>query len=134
MEPYSLRSAQITLDSSIAAMVLLNPDATDVEFWPLRPTCAAPGALTGPAEFTARRLCVVGVVGLSGAKALCAFKEPLATPVVAAISEAFTYYCRVLLGENFTEQMAAQLEQQQAGDFVQFAEALWSLEDARPEK
>ena len=89
MQPYVERSTQIALSSSIAVMVLLNPDATDLEFWPLRPAPLAPCALTGPQEFTARGLRVAGVVGLTGLKAACAFKEPLEDRVVASVAAAF---------------------------------------------
>jgi hypothetical protein len=135
MQPYSLRSAQIARDSSIAVMVLLNHDATDMQFWPIRPRRVAQSAFTSPEEFAARQLRPVGVVGLSGLKSMCAFKEPLEPPVVEAIAGAFMAYIRTLLGlgDSFAEQMGTQLERQQAGDFVQFAEALWSLEDPRLE-
>jgi len=133
MQPYIERSTQIALSSSIAVMVLLNQDATDLEFWPLRP---APSqcALTGPQEFTARGLRVAGVVGLTGLKAACAFKEPLGDRVVASVAAAFLEYVRVAIGQSFADQLAAELEQREAGDFVQFAEAVWSLTDPRPEK
>jgi len=131
MQPYIERSAQVALDSSIAVMVLLNHDATDMEFWPLRPTPVAQCALTGPEEFTARRLRVVGAVGLTGLKTVCAFKEPLESSVVGAIGEAFAVYVHVLLGASLFKQMAAEIGQRQAGDFLHFAEALWSLGDPR---
>jgi hypothetical protein len=127
---YSERATQIVNDSSISVFVLLNHDATSTEFWPLCP--AAQSEVTGPQEFTARRLRSVGVVGLAGTQPMCAFKEPLDTRVVEAIGDAFVAYIRALLGESFIAQWGEQLNSH-AGDFVQFANALLSLPDTRPE-
>jgi hypothetical protein len=132
---YTEKSRNIANEASIAVMVLLNPDATDSEFWPLKPAAQSP--LTSETEFAARKLRPVGVVGLCGTKAQSAFKELLPDPVVRAIGTAFIEYVRVSLGQGFVEQLAAEVNRRaaevEAGDFVQFAESLWALEDPRTE-
>jgi hypothetical protein len=118
------KAALAVAESSVAVMVLLNPDDTDMEFWPLKPREVA---LTPPAEFTARRLRPVGIIGLQGAQAVCAFKEPLDTPVVNSLAMAFLEYIRVMLGRSFT----AQTEERQKGDEVGWLERLHLLPDMR---
>ena len=120
MDSYSARSTQVALDSSIAVMVLLNPDATDMELWPI---CPPPqSGLTTPEEFTARQLRPVGVLGLCVTESRAAFKEPLDVSTVDALARAFTAYVNALLG------------QRQAGDSLEWCERLFALPDTRPEK
>jgi hypothetical protein len=121
---YIEKATQVVLDSSIAVMVLLNQDNTDLEMWPLRPRQAA---LTSQEEFAARKLRTVGVAGLCGTKATCAFKEPLDPTVVGAIGTAFAEYIHVLLGDS----IAMQIEEQQKGDEVAWLEKLHQLPDTR---
>jgi hypothetical protein len=121
---YTEKSTQVVLESQIAVMVLLNPDSTDMEMWPLRPRQAA---TTMPEEFAARKLRAVGVAGLCGAKAICAFKEPLDPTVVGAIGTAFAEYIGVLLGDS----IAVQIEERQKGDEVAWLEQLHQLPDTR---
>ena len=129
---YSEKSTQLALDASVAVLVLTNAQCDDMEFLPLKPrqmTESETAELL--ARWPGRGLRSVGIVGLVGTSPRCALKEPLEMPVVEAIAAAFAVYVHSLLGASVAEQMAAQLGQQQAGDFVQFAEALWSLEDPR---
>jgi hypothetical protein len=104
MQPYIERSSQVALDSSIAVMVLLNQDNTDMEFWALKPHQCN---VTTREEFAARKLRSVGVVGLCGPKAKCAFKERLEPSVINAIATAFTEYLRVSFAVDFAEQTEA---------------------------
>jgi len=118
---YMEKAAHAAAESSVAVMVLLNHDNTDAEFVALKPRQAA---FTSPEEFTARKLRPVGVIGLRGAQPVCAFKEPLDSPVVNSLATAFLEYIRVLLGQGFAEQMEA----------VEIAELerVWSIADTRP--
>jgi hypothetical protein len=127
VQPYEERSRQIVLDSSIAVMVLLNADNTDMEMWPLQPRIATAAELTSPEEFKARKLRTVGVAGLCGTTPLCAFKEPLEPTVVGAVATAFAVYIRSLIGDS----IAAQLEEQKKGDEVTWLEQLHCLPDTR---
>lgn len=86
---YRERAAQVARESDIAVTVLLNPDATDIQFWPLHPHQAA---LTGPEEFCRRQLRIVGVIGLRELTPLCAFKEPLEWHSMANLIAAFLEY------------------------------------------
>ncbi len=104
MQPYMQRAAQVVCDSSIAVQVLLNPDNTDLEIWPLKPE-ANESELTSRQEFAGRALRSVGVIGfgLQGLKPFTAFKEALEPDVVNAISRTFLEYLRVLIGESFSD-------------------------------
>lgn len=123
---YLRHAENVVAQSSIAVMVLLNADNSDMEFWRLRPSVPE-GALTPAVEFVARKLRPVGVVGLSGSTPLVAFKEPLSPPVVQAIAFAFLEYLRVLIGQSFAEQT----QSQQKGDEVEWLWRLRSLPDTR---
>ena len=92
---YAERSHEVALHSSIAVLVLLSHDYTDMEFWPLG--FGSRSEWTSPAEFNARRLRSVGVVGLgSGLKPLVAFKEDLPLSLIDDIANAFLRYIHVL--------------------------------------
>jgi len=121
---YIEKATQVVLDSSLSVMVMISPGNTDLEFWRLKPVQAPE---TTPEEFAARKLRAVGVVGLRGTKATCAFKEPLDPAVVDAIATAFTDYIRVLLGDS----IAMQIEERQVGDEVAWLEQLYQLPDTR---
>ncbi len=122
---YLEKSAEVVLNSNIAVMVLLNSDNTDMEFWRVRP-CQAESPTTRE-EFTARKLRSVGVAGLCGTKAVCAFKEPLHPDVVGAIGNAFAEYIHALIGDS----VAMQIEERQKGDSVSWLNQLYQLPDAR---
>jgi hypothetical protein len=126
MQTYFERSQQVVLDSSIAVMVLLNSDNTDLEFWMIAPHEQTASELTSREEFAARKLRSVGVVGLRGIQSLVAFKEPLDTFVVARIATAFADYVRVLMGQSLVHRI-----QEQKGDAVEWLERLYALEDPR---
>lgn len=128
MQPYMERAAEIALNSStsICVLVLLSRNNRDLELWGLLPRRAI---FTTPEEFANRQLRSVGVVGLQGATARCAFKEPIADPVLNAIADAFAEYVRVMMpGADFAAQMRAESE---SGDFVAWANGLWTLPDVR---
>jgi len=131
MQSYQELSSKIAVDSSIAVIVLLNPDATDSEFWPLRPQPLEPSELNAPDDFAARKLRIVGVVGLCGLKPQCAFKEELPERVMGKIGVAFVEYVRVALGQSYNEQLAVEVARQMPGDFLEFAGRLYALPDGR---
>jgi hypothetical protein len=96
---YAERSKEVVLNTSIAAMVLLGPDNTDVVIWGLEPHSGE--QQTTAKEFAARKLRSVGVIGLRGYTPEIAFKEPLDFATMAAISYAFLEHIRRVLGERF---------------------------------
>src|ERR1700723_560571 len=106
MQTYSEMSKTVADESSIAVLVLLSSDNTDMEFLPLRPRQLTERELLTPEEFAARKLRSVGVVGISGAQPRVAFKEPLSVSVVDRIAAAFLEYLRVMLRQGFAEQTA----------------------------
>jgi hypothetical protein len=116
-----VRSKQVVLDSSIAVMVLLSPENTDMEFWLLRPHM---DARTSREDFDARRLRSVGVIGLQGVTPACAFKEPLDAQIVNGIAGAFLEYIRVLIGQCF-------VNEHHTGDAVGWLDRLYLLPDSR---
>ena len=102
MRPYLERLEQVAAESEVAVMVLLNPDNTDLEFWPLKPR---PASEMSAENLAARQLRSVGVIGLNGFEPHCALKEPLDAAVLSAVATAFKAYIKVLIGEDFAEQM-----------------------------
>jgi hypothetical protein len=128
---YSEKSAQLTLDSSVAVMVLMGAP-NDVEFLPLKPRVADEKMLSElRGRWPGRGLRSIGIVGLVGVTPRAALKESLEPMQVDALAAAFLTYVNTLLRG---EQPSAEVERKHAGDFVQFAESLWALEDTRPEK
>lgn len=102
MTTYTERSQEVARNASIAVLVLLSHDNTDLEFWNLRRSQAE---WTSSHAFTTRGLRSVGVVGLSlQGKPLVAFKEDLSPSVVDGISNAFLVYLNALLADSFAEQ------------------------------
>jgi len=121
---YTERANQLALDSSVAVLVLMGAPE-DVEFIPLRPRTADANMLAElKARWPGRNLRSVGVLGVVGGAAQCALKEPFEPETVSRLADAFAVYVHTLLFSGFAEQ-------QQAGDFVQFATRLWSLPDPR---
>ena len=102
---YAERSRQVALDSSIAVMVLLNDDNSDLEFLRVRPVNGS--KVIGPEEFSRRKMRCVGVVGLSGCVPRVAFSEPLEPDVVNGIAAAFLSYVCTLLGDSFPRHVEA---------------------------
>ncbi len=118
---YTERSHEVALHSSISVLVLLSHDYTDVEFWPLG---FGESDRTSQAEFTARRLRSVGVMGLGpGLRPLAALKEDLPSSVIDNIASSFLRYIQVLLSGNFAEH----LERAETAEL----ERLYSLPDYR---
>ena len=103
MRPYIERVKDVVWESQICVQVLLSSANDDVEFIYLKPG----RPYISREEYTARKLRAVGFVGFNGLKSLCAFAEPLPSPVVEAIARAFLTYTQVMLGENFVEHIAA---------------------------
>jgi hypothetical protein len=124
---YAERAARVACESKFAVQVLLSSGNDDIAFIILNPQSAE---YFPREEFIARKLRSVGVCGLIGLKPVCVFKEPFSDDVVHAIAEAFVAYIGTLV-PGVTAQMTAELDRKQAGDFVQFAGALWSLVDPR---
>ena len=100
---YDALSTQVALDSTVSAMVLLNPDNSEIEFWPVAPALTDEAKFAPVEGFSARKLRSVGVVGLCGPEARCAFKEPLEASMVTAIHASFFDYLRALFGTSFGE-------------------------------
>ncbi|HKD60759.1 MAG TPA: hypothetical protein VKB47_09875 [Terracidiphilus sp.] len=101
---YFEQAVQVGVESQIAVYILLSPENDDIHLMPLRPHPLPPEEQISPEEFARRQLRGVGVVGLSGAKSVCAFKEPLEPSVVDAIARAFLEHIFVLC---FAEQREA---------------------------
>jgi hypothetical protein len=125
---------QLVCDASVAVLVLINAQGDEIEMLPLKPrqmTEIDAAELKG--RWAGRGLRVAGLIGLVGTTPRYALKEPLEPAQVSALAGAFLAYLHVLFCDSFAEQMGAQLARQQAGDFVQFAEALCRLDDPRLE-
>lgn len=124
MKPFNARAADVTRQSAIAVQVLLSHDNNDMEFLLLRPVPVHLSARFSEEEFTARQLRFVGIVGLSGLNAKCAFEEPLDERVVSTIASAFIEYTRALLTQSSFGDYLAQAE-------VTELERLYALPDTR---
>jgi hypothetical protein len=122
---YSERSAQLAVDSSISALVLMGaPD--DVEFIQLRPKRADANKLAElKARWPGRGLRAVGVIGLVGTAPRYVLKEPLATEEVSALADAFLAYLHALFCDGF----AAQEESAEVAEL----ERWYALQDTRTE-
>jgi hypothetical protein len=104
MTSYIERSAQLAVESSIAAWVLMGAP-NDVEFVPLRPKMADATWLAElKARWPGRLLRAVGVIGLCGTSPRCVLKEPLSPEQVSALANAFLVYVETLLGDSFAQQ------------------------------
>ncbi|MGA7257950.1 MAG: hypothetical protein WBX09_15005 [Terracidiphilus sp.] len=115
---YLDQAKQIAVESDIAVLVGLNPDNQDVEFTMVRPQLQT--THTPKAEYVARRLRPVGIVGLKGLTPMSAFREPLGMDTVNRLASAFLEYCRVLLGGS----LSAMVE-------VAELNRLWNVPDTR---
>lgn len=123
MRPYIERSARLTLDSSVAVMVLMgSPD--DVEFLPLKPSMADEGTIAElKARWPGRGLRSVGIIGLVGTTPRCALKEPLDSEQVTGLADAFLAYLHSLYCDGFRAQT-------EAAEIAEL-ERLYSLPDTR---
>jgi hypothetical protein len=121
IKPFNELAADVAADAQIAVYVLLSQENDDVEFIAIKPRAQA---FISGAEFTARQLRPVAVIGLNGLKPLCAFKEPLDPQLISKIGQAFCEYTRVLLGDRFVEHVARE-EERELG-------RMFALPDPRP--
>lgn len=122
---FAERAGELAVESSVAVMILSNPECTDVELMPLRPR---PMTDIERARLAARwhgrdldSLCVIGLVGVIPRVVL---KRPVDPEKVAALSDAFLAYVHSLLGDSF----AAQIEAAE----VEELERMYLLPDTRP--
>jgi len=127
---YSEKSNQVTLDSSIAVLVLMGaPD--DLEFIPLKPRAADENALAElKTRWPGRGLRSIGVVGLVGMTPQIALKEPLTTQQEDCLAASFLAYVRCLLTPAPIP--VSRVDEHQKGDEVEWLCRLWSLPDTRP--
>lgn len=103
---YDERAAQVAQDSTVAVLALLGTEPGDSEFIPLRPRFADQSTLAELAiRWPGRGLRPVGVIGLCGTSPRVAFREPLSSDEVAALSNAFLVYLNTLLSSSFQEQL-----------------------------
>ena len=121
---YREKSTQLALDSSVAVLVLSNPECTDLEFLPLRPRqMSTSDRVELAARWSRRNLRSIGVIGLVGTCPRYALKEPLETEQVSALTDAFLAYLHVLFADSFAEQLE--------GAEIQELQRMWSLSDPR---
>lgn len=125
---YSEKSIQIACDASIAVLALSNSEGTDLEFLPLKPQSMSQSyAAELRARWPGRNLRTVGVIGLVGASARVALKEPMEHPEqISALAEAFLAYVTALLGGNLAEALVCGID-----DSVSWCERLYALPDPR---
>lgn len=122
---YSEKSTQLAMDASVAVLVLMGTESTDVEFLPLKPRRADEARLAELRDrWPGRGLRSVGVIGLCGTTPICALKEPLDSIQVSSLAGAFLTYLHVLLHDSF----AAQIEAAEIAEL----ERLFQLPDTRP--
>jgi len=122
---YSEQSTQLALDASVAVLVFTNAQRDDAIFLPLKPRQLPEGEAaellrSGPGFHS------IGVIGLVGATARCALKEPLEPEQTYALVGAFLAYLHSLFCDSF----AAQQEATEIQELVR----VWLLDDPRPEK
>ena len=123
---YTEKANQVATESSVAVLMLSNPEASDIEILPLKPREMPQCELEAlAARWGGRNLRSIGVVGLVGAATQYAFRQPLEPEIVSRLADAFCAYIQTFLFSGFAE------PQEQTGDFVQFANRLWSLQDPR---
>jgi hypothetical protein len=126
---YSERSARLTIEASVAVLVLLGASPEDVEFIPLRPKPANERFLADiRARWSGRGLRSVGVVGLVGTSPRWVLKEDLDSEQVSALCGGFLAYLNVLVRSSFAEEMEAA----EAAEIAEL-ECLYQLPDIRPE-
>ena len=91
---YSERVVRVATGKQLVVQVLLSRGNNDIELVAIKPQTAT---YISCEEFTARQLRSVGIVGLTGTNAECAWKEPLDGELVDRIAAAFAAYVSVLL-------------------------------------
>jgi len=122
---YQEKARELVAQSSVAAMVLMGSDITDIELVPLTPRPATEEMLEDlKVIWPGRGLRSVGCIGLCDGAPGFALKEILTQEQLYALTAAFIVYLRVL----------SELDaEQQKGDAVDWLCRLWRLEDTRPE-
>lgn len=121
---YLEKSHKLALDSSVAVLALSNPECTDIEFLPLRPTqMSASDRVALAARWSGRNLRSVGVIGLVGTSPHIASRDPLDSEQVTALAGAFLAYLHVLFSDTFAEQ--------REGVEIQELQRMWSIPDTR---
>lgn len=116
---YSERSAQLACESSIAALVISDPDCNDVEFLLLRPKREPEREAELSARWPGRELQAVGMAALCGASPRFVFKAPLAPEQVSALADAFLSFLHTLFLDGLSAQQNDELRR------------MFSLPDAR---
>lgn len=101
---YSERSAELALESSVAALVISNPDCNDVEFLLLRPKREPEREAELTARWPGRDLQAVGMAALCGASPRFVFKAPLAPEQVSALAGEFLSFLHTLFLDGLTDQ------------------------------
>jgi hypothetical protein len=110
---------QLALDAQLAVHVMSSPDASEIEFLPLKPRTATDSEINSLAAcWPGRNLRSIGVIGrLADGRVQIALKAAFGNIELAALLYAFTGYCEA--------------EPQRIGDSVEFCERLYALEDPR---
>jgi hypothetical protein len=123
---YSEQSAQLAVDSSVAVLVLSNPECNDVEFLMLKPKRMGTCELAElKARWPGRELRSVGTIGLVGTSPRWALKEPLTFEQISALADAFLAYLHVL----FCDALAGRQESAEVAEL----ERLHTIADTRTE-
>lgn len=107
---YTERSAELAVESSVAALVISNPDCTDVEFILLRPERNPAREAELTARWPGRELQSIGVAALCGASPRFVFKKaPLAPEQVTALAGEFLSFLHTLFLDGFAAQQNDEL-------------------------
>jgi hypothetical protein len=117
---------RLAVDAQHAVYVLSNPDASDCEFITLKPMVPESEIQNIATRWAGRNFKGVGVAGLVNGIPQLALKElPADSLVIVRLTAAYARYVDVIANPR------AEQQPQRAGDFVQFATGLWSLDDSR---
>lgn len=106
---YTERSAQLACESSIAALVISNPDCNDVEFLLLRPKREPEREAELSARWPGRGLQSVGMAALCGVSPRFVFKAPLAPEQVSALAGEFLSFLHTLFLDGLSAQQNDEL-------------------------
>ena len=109
MSAYIAQSAQLACESSIAALVISNPDCNDVEFLLLRPNREPEREAELSARWPGRDLQAVGMAALCGASPRFIFKTPLPPEKASALAGEFLSFLHTLFLDGLTAQQNDEL-------------------------
>ncbi len=115
----------LAASAQVAVIVLANADVTDIELIPVKPHTISDDEVTH--RCAGRVLHFAGVLGLVDGVGHSQLAEPLDEQRVSALADAFTTYCVTLMGDHLEREIA----KHSAGDFVEWAQRLYRLPDAR---